>query len=324
MQRLKTLLVPALLAILLAIASPAAQTARAQGTEPVFPTASRIGLVPPPGFQTQGAFPGYRHVEKAATILVAELPGEAFDSIEKQITTELQREAQIPVTRSDIQLKSGGSGFLLQGKPSGPQGPVLRWTMVAHIGGTTAVVTAIVPEQVKEVASDEAIRAAFATLTVRDTVPFEEQLSVLPFSMSDLAGFRVLKVDPGQGMLLTEGAKNLINVTEQPLVMIAIAATQTPQQPNEREALARRLLGEIPGLKETRVTRSEPLRVAGAQGHEILIEGKDAGTGADITAVQWLRFGSGTLLRIVGMTNKANWSEMYPRFRKVRDGIGPK
>jgi hypothetical protein len=72
------------------------------------------------------------------------------------------------------------------------------------------------------------------------------------------------------------------------------------------------------------VTRSEPLRIANQQGHEVIVEAKDAKTGADVTAVQWLRFGSGTLLRILAISRKDAWDANYPRFRHLRDGIGPK
>jgi hypothetical protein len=106
--------------------------------------------------------------------------------------------------------------------------------------------------------------------------------------------------------------------------MIAIAPAGMQPPPNERDPMARRLFGEIPGLKDTRLTRSEPLRVAGQQGHELMVQAKDAKTGTEVTAVQWLRFGTGTLLRMVAIAPKDKWPALYPRFREVRDGIGPK
>ncbi|HET9903663.1 MAG TPA: hypothetical protein VFQ27_08200 [Xanthobacteraceae bacterium] len=298
----------------------------ARAAEVIFPTALRVGMVPPPGFVPGQNIPGFRHNEKAASILIAELPGEVFDSIEKQVTAELQRDAQTPVTRTDVTVKDGGSGFILYGRPTGPQGPVQRWTMVAHAKNVTAVVTAIIPEQVKDVASDADIRAAFATLTVRDAVPVAEQLSVLPFAMNDLAGFRIVRVEPGSAALLTDGPSDVIRLSDQPLLLVSIAPAlaQIQPQPHERDALARRLFGEMTGLKDIRLTRSEPLRVAGQQGHELLAEAKDTKTETELTAVQWLRFGTGTLLRIVGIARKEDWPGLYQRFRQVRDGIGPK
>ena len=91
-----------------------------------------------------------------------------------------------------------------------------------------------------------------------------------------------------------------------------------------RDGMARRLMGETPGLKDMKMIRSGGLRIANQQGHEILVEAKDAKSGTEVQAVQWLRFGSGTLLRIVGVARKDGWDATFARFRKVRDGVGPK
>jgi hypothetical protein len=113
-------------------------------------------------------------------------------------------------------------------------------------------------------------------------------------------------------------------VAKQPLLLVAIAASPSQPPPNERDALARRLFGEIGGLKDVRLTRSEPLRVAGQQGYETIAEAKDAKTGVDVTAVQWLRFGAGSMMRVLGIARKDGWPQLYTRFRQVRDGLGPK
>jgi hypothetical protein len=299
--------------------------APARSADAIFPPASRVGLVPPPGFVPGPNFPGFHHSDKRASILLAELPGAAFEAIERQIVADAGKDPATPVTRTDVTLKDG-AGFILQGAPNGPQGPVLRWTMVARVSGVTAVATAIIPEQIQDVASNDEIRAAFATLTVRATVPVEEQLSVLPFGMRDLGGFRIVRVQPGAAAILTDGSKDVVEIAEQPLLIVALAPapTQPQLQPNDREALARRLFGELAGLKDIKITRSEPLRVAGQQGHELLVEAKDANSDTDVTAVQWLRFGTGSILRMVAIARKDAWPALYPRFRQVRDGIGPK
>ena len=37
--------------------------------------------------------------------------------------------------------------------------------------------------------------------------------------------------------------------------------------------------------------------------------------------VQWLRFGGGAFLQLVGSARAEAWKDAYPRFRAVRDGI---
>jgi hypothetical protein len=311
----------------LVLVAAAISNTPARAVEIVFPPASRIGLVPPIGFVPSAQFPGFQHNDKQGSILVVELPGYAFETLDKDVTAEMAKgpsPSAGPIDRTPIELKDGGHGFVLFGRPGGPQGPMLKWTMVAQVKNVTAVVTAVIPEAVQEIVSDPVIRESFATLTVRDSVPLEENLAVLPFSLNQLAGFRIVRVQPGNAAMLTDGPNDAVEATEQPLLFISIIPAPSQPQPEERDGVARRLLSEIPGLKDVRVTRSEPLRIANQQGYETLLEAKDAKTGTDVNAVQWLRFGSGTFLRMVGITRGDAWQKVYPRLREIRDGIGPK
>jgi hypothetical protein len=295
----------------------------AWAADPVFPTSLRVGMVPPPGFVAGVGFSGFQHADKQAQIVIAELPGYAFESLEKQVAEELQKNPGA-AERREFKLNEGGRAFLIVAQRTGSQGNVLQWTLVAHLRETAAMVTALIPEAIKEVAPSEELEKSFASLTVREAVPVEEQLSVLPFSMRELAGYRIVRVQPGSAAMLTEGANDAIEASEQPLLLVSIAPAPVQPKPEERDGLARRLISEVPGVKEIRVVRSEPMRIAGQQGHELLIEAKDGKSDVDVSMVQWLRFGAGTVLRIVGIARKDAWDTHYSRFRQVRDGIGPK
>jgi hypothetical protein len=92
----------------------------------------------------------------------------------------------------------------------------------------------------------------------------------------------------------------------------------------ERHSVARRAIAATPGVKDMRITRAEPLRIAGQPGEEIFVEAKDARSGTALTVAQWIRFGSGGFVRLLCMTKTDTWDQMFPRFRAVRDGIEPK
>jgi hypothetical protein len=77
----------------------------------------------------------------------------------------------------------------------------------------------------------------------------------------------------------------------------------------------------IPNLKEAHITTSETLRLSGQQSHQIIAEAKDATGTTPLTVVQWLRFGGGGYLQMVGVSRVDAWKDAYPRFRSVRDGI---
>lgn len=295
----------------------------AKAEEPQYPPASRVGIVPPKDFVPSAAFPGFQHNSQQAQILVGDLPAPAYAGLEKELAAEIERNPGL-AERLPITLKDGIHGFVLKGRQTGPQGDVLKWMLVATDNNVTAIVSALIPEGVKEVAPEPAILASFASLTIRASVPVAEQLSVLPFALRNLAGFRIARVQPGVAAMLADTPDKPIDGATQPILLISIAPASQAPEPPQRDGFARMLFGDTPGLKEMQVVRSEPLRIANQQGHELLIDAKDANTGADLKAVQWLRFGSGTLLRIVGISRKEGWSETFNRFRQVRDGIGPR
>jgi hypothetical protein len=57
------------------------------------------------------------------------------------------------------------------------------------------------------------------------------------------------------------------------------------------------------------------------QGHEMRASGKDVKTGGEVQIVQWLRFGQGAYLRLLGFAPKDDWTKSFMRFRAVRDGV---
>ena len=98
-----------------------------------------------------------------------------------------------------------------------------------------------------------------------------------------------------------------------------------PDKPDDRARYAEQAARLIPGLREARITMSEPIRIDSTPGFETRIDavsGKDA---TPVTVVQWLRFGSGAgAIRVIGSAPRDQWSDAFPRFRSVRDGVQPR
>jgi len=79
----------------LVFAPPA--TAPAQAADPIFPLASRVGLVPPAGMTVSKSFLGFEDVAKDAAILVAAQPPAAYAEIEKSLAPEALKKNGITV-----------------------------------------------------------------------------------------------------------------------------------------------------------------------------------------------------------------------------------
>jgi hypothetical protein len=84
------------------------------------------------------------------------------------------------------------------------------------------------------------------------------------------------------------------------------------------------MFAAVPNVRDVRLTSSEPMRIVGQPGHQILAEGRDPSGTTKLTVVQWLRFGGGGYLQLVGVAPSDSWLEAYPRFRAIRDSIEPR
>jgi hypothetical protein len=305
------------LTILGLLLTTALVAAPAFADETQFPKGFRVGLVPPAGLVLSGNFVGFEDSERKVTIGLFEFPAQAYYGIEAMIFRE-SASLQIVVDRRELLPLAGGMGVLVSGHGEIEGLPYRKWLLVTSGPDITAVVRAQAPDDSKETYPDAAMRASLASVALRPP-PLDEQLSLLPFQLDELAGFRVMRVLPEGAIVLTDGPRD-DQAVEQPH-LIASVSSGGPDQSGDRATFAQRLLTATPGFIDMRLTGSEPMRISGRPGHEVRAEARDAVTGAQVQMIQWLRFGSGGFLRIVGFATKARWAEAYPRFRAVRDGI---
>jgi hypothetical protein len=290
----------------------------------VFPPASRIGLKPPAGFVVSKEFPGFEDRVRKAAMLFVELPADAYAQVEKNASGQLLQAGGAQIESNAPFSLASGPAFLVVGKQSAEGLTVRKWVLVASTPELTATVTVQVPETEADAYPEAAVLAALGTLAVRPRVPPQEQLASLPFELRDLAGFRLIRAVPGNAALLTEGDKDMVDLAEQPLVLIALAADGAAVEPGDRERFARNLFAGTPGVRDVRLTRVEPQRIGGQAGYEILAEAKETRTGTELALVQWLRFASGGHIRVVAIARKDAWAAMFPRLRAIRDGIEPR
>jgi hypothetical protein len=295
----------------------------APAAEPTYPPGSRIGLAPPAGLVPSKTFFGYEDPNNSVAMMLVALPPQAYADLDASITAEaLKRQGVTLESREAVPLPSG-KAFLVVGRQEVDNTKIRKWILVASSPALTGFVTVQMPETAMAVYPDAAIRASLATLAFRATVPIDEQLGLLPFKIGELSGFRIAGVIPGRAVMLSDapaGAPGSPDSTNEPHIFAAIAPGG-PAQNADRDTFAREVFATLPNMREIRVTTSEPLRMSGQQGHQILAEAKDATGASALTVVQWLRFGGGGYMQIVGIARADAWKDAYPRFRSVRDGI---
>jgi len=303
----------------------AIQAAPAWAEEAIFPPGSRVGLVPPPGMVVSKTFDGFADPAKDAAILITVLPAEAFAQIEKVLDTDALKKQGVTVDKREPMQLGFGKGILLIGRQVAEKEHFKKWLLVAAASDLTAMVTVQVPDP-DDVYSDRALRAALTTLAVRAKVPEQEELSLLPFSVGDLAGFHVDDVLRGRALMLRDappaadaGKETTPHGFDARLLIAAVPGN--PPEPDQRADFARLMFGEIGGIRQVRITMSEPLRIGGQSGFQTMAEAQDVRSGADVRVIQWLRFGGGGYLQMVGIGGADGWTNVLSRLRTVRDSV---
>ena len=276
-------------------------------------------MVPLVGLAPAKTFAGFESEDHTVKVLVAELPAEAYGEVMNALKAS---PSAANVKPASIETTAGTAYYTTETAKNGPSA-VRRYSMILSGGAFSGYVAVQVPENASKIYTDEAVRQMFASAAIRKEVPVEEQLGLLPFRVSVLSDFKnVRTLAPGAAVLLADG-EGTGGFETAPFMVIGMMASM-PTLPEDRGRFAEQATTSIPGVRNGRLTMSEPVRIDGMPGYETRL---DATTGKDntpVTVVQWLRFGGGpNSLRIIGSAPRDQWAQAFPRFRAVRDGVQP-
>ena len=311
-MRRRALIVVLMVLAGLAAPSPAAAT-------PVYPPGLRIGLEPAGNLTVSRRFPGFEDADRRVVVGIFDLPAAAYEQLsrsafapEQQGLTNTKRE-NFPFT--------SGIGVLVSGMAQAEGTQMHRWFLVAAATPAQAkdlamMVRVEVPEAARSVYTDEVVRKMLASIAFRE-LPVEELLGLLPFKMTDLAGFRVLKIVP-DGVIVIDGAGD--DLSKQSYAVVT-AGRGAPDDVADRARFARDLMTTAP-LRNLELTSADAMRIGGWPGFEIRGQAKGL-KGEPVKLVQWLRFtgAAGGFVRIVAVAGNENWDAAFNRFRALRDGV---
>lgn len=287
--------------------------------DPTFPPGSRIGVVPIEGLVPAKGFSGFVTSDNGVKVLIAELPAAAYSEVENAFKSGSTGN----ISPESIETGVGKAYYTAENAKEGTN-DVRRYTMIVSGGTFSGYLAVQVTKSAEETYSDDKIRQMFASVATRKDVPVAEQLDLLPFKVGDLGSFKTVRtLAPGVAILLADGDENA--GIEAASYMIVGALASVPTQPDDRGRFAQQAAASIPGLRETKLTMSEPIRIDGAPGYETRLEAVSGKDNTPVTVVQWMRFsGAGGVLRIIASAPTSDWATAFPRFRAVRDGIQPR
>lgn len=303
------------------IAILAGASASAQAADPIFPPGGRVGLVPIEGLVRAKAFMGLENADDSVKVLMTELPQAAYQEVEA--TLKANPAGAGAVKPEILQTPAGTAYYTAESAKIGPDN-VRRFSMILPGGGFSGFIAVQVADSAAKTFSDEAVRQMLASAVVRKDVPIDEQLGLLPFKVSELSEFKMVRtLAPGAAVLIGDGADES-GIETAPFMIIGSIGS-APDKAEDRARFAQQAAAQFPGLRDSRITMSEPVRIDGAPGFETRVDAFSGKDSVPVTVVQWLRFGSSNAaLRIIASSPRDQWSAAFPRFRAVRDGIQPR
>jgi hypothetical protein len=288
--------------------------------DPVFPPGMRVGLTPLVGLSRAKSFVGFETEDHGVKVLVTELPAEAYGEVMNAFKANPAGTGGIKP--ESIETSAGLAYYTIENARDGATN-VRRYSMILPGGTFSGYIAVQVPENAGKIYSDEAVRQMFASATIRKEVPVDEQLGLMPFKISELSDFKnVRTLAPGAAIILADGDETS-GFEVAPFMVIGVIGS-APAQPDDRGRFAQQAATTIPGVRDARITMSEPIRIDGMPGYETRIDATSGKDNTSVTVVQWLRFGGANTLRIIGSAPRDVWTKAFPRFRAVRDGLQPR
>jgi hypothetical protein len=295
-------------------------TCAASAADVVFPPGARVGMKPLVGLNRAKSFTGFETEDHAVKVLVTDLPVDAYGEVANAFKANPGGTGGIKP--ESIETAAGLAYYTVESGNDGASN-VRRYSMILPGPTFSGYVAMQVPENAAKIYTDDAVRQMFATAAIREQVPVDEQLGLMPFKISELSNFKNIRtLAPGAALILADGDEKT-GFEAAPFMIIGIIGS-TAASPDDRGRFAQQIATTIPGVRDGRITMSEPIRIDGQPGYETRIDAVSGKANTPVTIVQWLRFGSQTSLRIVGSSPRGDWPSAFPRFRSVRDGIQPR
>lgn len=290
--------------------------------DPIFVPGSRIGLVPPPDMKVAPSLPGFRDAAAGSAIAFIEMPPEAYPSISAGFSDEALKAQKFVVRTRETEKIGDSDAVLLMGDQTDGGRTVPKMVLLVAEKAMTALIIGQLPPGATPDAQAK-IEAALKSVVFRPPLSMADQVASLPFRFGDLAGFRAVRVMPGNSVLLTEGSSDSITNADQPILIVAQSLVPAPA-PDQRDAFARSVLVSNTFLKDTVLERSQSFRQDGADWQEIVAKATDGMSGQPVVVMQTIHFEENGYLRMVGVVRAHDRDKVMPQFRRIVDSVKAK
>ncbi|CAN5792268.1 hypothetical protein BH11PSE3_BH11PSE3_28960 [soil metagenome] len=232
-----------------------------------------VSLTPPTGFVAASDFSGFKERDGAASIMVSELPAEAYPQISAvfgDLDAARNAFATKGITVNALKRLDGASGnvLLLSGTQTIGTQTFKKW-MALIKGQKTVLITLQAPET--SPLTDATAQKTIETVALGAPASAQEKIAELPFTLEVMPPFRIVDTIGGSTVLLTAGEHDVDPAGKQPMMVIAMAPSGAVP-PGDLATTARALAAQTQGLKDASIDGEKAISFAGGDG--ILLSGK--------------------------------------------------
>lgn len=283
--------------------------------ELVAPPGSALALDPPDGFTLAAGFSGYEDAARGASIVVAELPAEAYATLAAGLTAEALAARSLRLLAREPFRSGLGDGLLLTATQQHLGSAVGKWMLLAPADGFTALVT-VTALPGDPGLSDAEVRTALATLTA---VPRTDPGAALPFTFTETANLRLARTLAGSSAMFTAGGASAAPGTA-PVLIVAASLGDVPSS-TQKQALATSLLHSVRGFARLEVDAAADVTLGDGIAVELRAHGTDERTGRPVALVQWLIVGAKGYVRVLGIAAPQAMPAILPEFTALAASI---
>src|SRR6266481_3167925 len=188
---------------LAAVALTIAATCSAFAADAVFPPGARVGMTPLVGLVKARSFVGFETEDQGVKVLVTDLPVEAYGEVASAFKANPGGSGG--VKPESIETPAGLAYYTAENAKDGTTN-VRRYSMILPGPTFSGYVAVQVPENAAKIYTDDAVRQMFASAAIRNEVPVDEQLGLMPFKFGELSNFKNIRtMAPGAALLLADG-----------------------------------------------------------------------------------------------------------------------
>jgi hypothetical protein len=236
---------------------------------PVAVPGTTVTLEPPPGFTSATNFAGFEHAASGSSLMVTELPKEAYDRIAAAFATREEAARQfatqgvVVTDRATVEV-DGKNVVVLTGTQEVLGVEADKY--IALVRGEKTVLLTF--NGVGGQLSADGASAAIGSLRLGAEPSLEEKLANLTFTVEIVAPFKIVDVLAGSSMMLSTG--DGAGGGSRPIVVIASSLGSADS--GDLAMLSERMLRETRGYADAVITSAAPAPFAGALGFRVEAE----------------------------------------------------